>query len=655
VLKLLLRRCLQRDPRKRLRDIGDARIELEEIGAHPPEEAVDTKRFPMIWVLAICVVGCLGFLIGSIANKSGGGKLSPSPVASVIKLEPGHSLGGMRRARELNWPSRTAVTFSRDGSFIVYCGVDDNAGSDARSQLFMRHLDNLEATPIPGTEGSVTPFLSPDDRWIGFFADGMLKKVPIEGGVTQDLCEAPLPYGASWGDDESIVFNGLIGVMGLIRVSSQGGKPEILTEPDAEKREYSHRLPFHLPNERGVLFTIMRNDVDLKPRIAVLESDARNWRDLLEDASDARYIPTGHLVFLRGGNLMAVAFDLHRLEISGQPVPVISGVMHNLNFTNGDYNTGKGQFHISDSGCLVFVPGSIVPNQKNTLVWVDMNGNESPIGSITKAYSAPRLSPDGQKIVYLTRGTDWCIWAYDIARDIHRQVITERTAFWPIWTPDGNRIVFSWSDTYPENIYTVPTDGSTVMERLTTSQNGQYATSFSPDGNLLAFLEWRNSYDILIYNFRDISITSFAVAEYNELYPEFSPDGRWIAYCTKQEGRYEVYVRSSSGTGETIKVSREGGREPLWAKSGKQIFYRWGNQMWAVDVQTEAGFSPGSPRFLFEKRIGTSVPVRSYDISLDDQRFLMVREEERVPQPVTEMILIQNWFEELKKHVPTGK
>jgi Tol biopolymer transport system component len=352
---------------------------------------------------------------------------------------------------------------------------------------------------------------------------------------------------------------------------------------------------------------------------------------------------------------MAVAFDLQKLEVYGQPVPVISGVMHNLNIANGDYNTGKGHYHISDSGNLIYVPGSIFPNQNNSLVWVDHKGNETPISSHIKAYSAPRLSPDGKKIVYLTRGTDWCIWVYDIARDIHRQVVTERTAVWPIWTPDGNKIVFAWSDSYPENIYSVPTDGSTVMERLTTSQNGQYATSFSPDGNLLTFLEWRNRYDIFIYDFRDITITPFASEEYNELYPEFSPDGRWIAYCTRQEGRYEVYVRPASGSGETIKVSREGGREPLWARSGRQIFYRWGNQIWVVDVQTDAGFSPGSPRFLFKKRIGTSAPVRGYDISLDDQRFLMVREEEREPQPVTEMILIQNWFEEIKKLVPARK
>jgi serine/threonine protein kinase len=657
MIRILLRRCLQRDPRKRLHDMADARIEIEEIGFQPIEEATVTKRFTLGWILAVGAVGILiGLLIGIIVIKSGGSSLSPTPITSVIKVESGHSLDGRRRAFEFNWPNRTAMTISKNGRFIVYCAVSDDAGPEASPQLFLRELGKMEAEPIPGSEGGIAPFLSPDDRWIGFFTDGMLKKVPVEGGVTQDLCEASLPYGASWGDDESIVFNGVIGVMGLLRISSQGGEPEILTEPDPEQREYSHRLPFHLPNGKGVLFTIMRNDVDIEPRIAVLESDAGKWRTVLEDASDARYIPTGHLVFLRRGTLMAVAFDMRKLEISGQPVPVITDVMHILNIANGNYNTGKGQYHISDSGSLVFVPGSIIPNQENSLVWLDQKGNETPIGSHTKAYSAPRLSPDGQKIVYLTSGTDWCIWAYDIARDIHRQVVTERTAFCPIWTPDGNRIVFGWSDSYPENIYSVPTDGSTVMKRLTTSPNYQVPCSFSLDGNLLTFLEWRNSYDIFIYDFRDITITPFATEEYNEFCPEFSPDGRWIAYCTRREGRYEVFIRPSSGTGEIKKVSREGGIEPLWARSGKQIFYRWGRQMWAADIRTEPNFSVGSPLKLFEKSgLGFGEFFRGYDISLDDQLFLMVREEEREPQPVTEMILIQNWFEELKRLVPTER
>jgi hypothetical protein len=202
----------------------------------------------------------------------------------------------------------------------------------------------------------------------------------------------------------------------------------------------------------------------------------------------------------------------------------------------------------------------------------------------------------------------------------------------------------------------VPADGSTAMEHVTTSDNRKFASSFSPDGNSLTFLEFGENFDILIYDFRDKSTTPFAATKHREEHPGFSPDGRWIAYCSDEEGQREVYVRPSSGTGETTKVSREGGREPVWARSGKQLFYRSpsGRQMWVVDVQTKPSFSVGGPQLLFEKSgLGTSGPIRGYDISLDDQRFLMVRLEEREPQPVTEMILIQNWFEEVKRLVPT--
>ncbi len=256
---------------------------------------------------------------------------------------------------------------------------------------------------------------------------------------------------------------------------------------------------------------------------------------------------------------------------------------------------------------------------------------------------------------------EWCIWVYDITRDIHTQVVSTGLAEWPIWTPDGNHVAFSWGDPMPFNIYMVPADGSTAMERLTTSDNAQFASSFSPDGNLLAYVERgpsRETFDILIYNFQEKSSTPFAATDHTESFPEFSPDGRWIAYCSDEEGQLEVYVRPSSGAVEKTKVSRAGGLAPFWARSGKQIFFMsfdW-RQMWAADVQTRPSFSVGPPYLHIEKSgFAPHYPVRGVDISLDDRSFLTVRLEEREPQPVTEMILTQNWFEEIKRVVPTGK
>jgi serine/threonine-protein kinase len=611
----------------------------------------------LIFIAAIILVGILIYSFVIRPSHS----VAPSvPIRSVIKVEPGHSLDGMRREHEFNWPSRTAMDISKDGSFIVYCAVNDDDGSDAKPQLFFRKLSQLNAEPIPGTEGGIAPFLSPDDRWVGFWTDGMLKKVPIQGGVPQDICEAYRLFGASWGDDNTIVFSGNQGT-GLFCVSSQGGEPKILTESDSERGEYGHRLPSHLSNGKGVLFAIMRSRWDIEPSIAILEGKTKRWRLLLENASDACYIPTGHLVFLRQGTLSAIPFDLEKLDVYGQPVPIIPDVMQMLNSTNGWYNTASGQMSISDSGSLVYAPGGIIPNRKNLLVWVDQNGNEESISSHLEPYFAPRLSQDGRKILYWTLESEGQVWLYDIDRDISTPVISDGKSLCPNWTPDGKRIVFTWmSSSPPCNIYMISSDGSGVMESLITSHDDSWTGSFSPDGNLLAYVEVRGSqFDILLYDFRDKSITPFAATEHAEQYPEFSPDGRWIAYCTDQEGQFEVYIRPSSGPGETIKASRGGGLSPLWARSGKQLFYRKGlprNQIWVVEIKTEPEISLAPPRLLFEKEgYSASTPIRGYDISLDDKRFLMVKREERPLKPVTEMILIQNWFEELKRLVPTRK
>jgi len=321
--------------------------------------------------------------------------------------------------------------------------------------------------------------------------------------------------------------------------------------------------------------------------------------------------------------------------------------------------TAAGQFSISESGSLAYVSGGMVPNLKNLLVWVDHDGNVKPISSQIRHYFAPRLSSDGNRILYSTLGTKQIVGVYDIDRDINSTIITGGDNIWPLFSPKENAIVFSRQESSAHSdIFTIAAIGDTKMKRLITSQYTKYPSSFSPDGNLLAYIESKNSNDILIYDFRDESSTAFAATEYEENYPEFSPDGRWIAYCTNEEGRSEVYVRHSSGTGETIKVSRDGGRAPLWARSGKKLFYLSldYNQVWASDVLSETRLSFGSPRFLFvQSKLQGSVPVRGYDISLDDQRFLAVQREDRQPQPVTEINLIQNWFEELKRLVPTRK
>jgi serine/threonine-protein kinase len=516
----------------------------------------------------------------------------------------------------------------------------------------------MEAKPIAGTEGGFSPFLSPDDRWVGFWADGKLKKVAVDGGVPLALFDVPyFSFGSSWGADNQIIFAPRLDY-GLSRVSADGGKSETLTIFDSSKEEYGHRLPHCLPAGKGILFTIMRHPYDLQPRVAVLEPAAHKWRVLLDDAADARYITTGHLAFLRQGTLMVVPFDPDKLKVSGQPVPAVANVMQALNTGDSGYDTAAGQFSISASGSLAYVPGGILPDRMNSLVWVDHKGEAVPIASFKAPFSAPRLSPDGRRIAYRTLARERHVWVYDLHRGTATRLTSEGAAGWVTWTPDGRRLVFEWMKALLGNIYWQPADGSAPMERLSQSEYGQRPGSWSPDGATLAFVQYHpdSGWDILLLHMRDRKVAPFLNSRFYEGCPEFSPDGRWIAYASDESGRREVYVQPFPAREGKWQVSNEGGTEPLWSRNGRQLFYRRPDQVWAVDVQTGSGFAASRPRLLFERPgYGVNQPIREWDISLDGQRFLMVKLDERKPQPVTELVLVQNWFEELKRLVPTGK
>ena len=653
-IKVLLRRCLEKDPRKRLHDIADARIEIEGPAAYPPEAETALRRSsrPLLAVSAVVIL-LAGILIGRLLIRHP--QRHPSLVTATVKVEPGYRLDGL--TMEMERPSRRAMAISNDGTFVVYSAIEENAGIQANPRLFLRRMDRLEAKPITGTDGGINPFLSPDSRWVGFWADNKLKKVLVEGGVPTELCDtSPLLYGVDWGPDNTIVFSDG-GIAGLSKVSAAGGKPELLTNPDPKREEINHRLPSWLPNGKAVLFTAMRHGWDTQPRLCLLRPDTREWRVLLQDAADARYIPTGHLVFMRKGTLMAVRFDLAGMEIIGQPVALVANVIQA--FSVGSWNhTGVGQFAISDAGSLIYATGGIVPDPKDSLVWVDERGGERPVNDKQFPYFAPRLSPDGQRIAYSAVGLKRQIFVYDLNRGTNSALTGEGRAIYPIWTPDSKRLLFAWHKSLAQNLFWQPYDGSSSMERLTTSDHVQRPGSCSSDGKTVAFVEYltNTNADIVLLDVPSGHVTPFLHSQFNEKFPDFSPDGRWLAYTSDESKRDEIYIRAFPGPGVKQQVSSEGGEEPLWSRNGKQLFYRWMDQMWVVDVRADGGFATSKPRLLFEKPgYGQGLPTRAYDLSLDGKRFLMVKEEQRKPSPVTEMILVQNWFEELKRLEPAGK
>jgi hypothetical protein len=479
----------------------------------------------------------------------------------------------------------------------------------------------------------------------------------VEGGVPAVLCDVPLPFGFSWGADNQIVFAPRES-SGLSRISDAGGKEEVLSRPDRSKGEFAYRLPHCLPAGKGILFTIMRRDKDVHPCVAVMELATRKWRVLLEDAADARYIATGQLAFLRRGTLMVVPFDLGRLEVTGQLVPAVANIAQALNTGNSDWDTAAGQFSISASGLMAYASGGILPDLKNSLVWVDRLGEAEPIASFKAPFFAPRLSPDGRRIAYCVLGMEEEVWIFDRNRGTATRLTSEGSAGWVTWTPDGRRVAFCLAQTAVASIYWQPVDGSSPMERLTQSEYGQFPASWSADGETLALLEGSGDshWHIHLLNVRDRQVRPYLNSRFDETYPEFSPDGRWMAYASDESGRQEVYVQSFPRGGGKWQISGEGGNQPLWARNGKQLLYRSPGKVWSVDVQTGSAFSATKPRLLFEQSgYVHGGPIRTWDISPDGERFLMVKVEERKPQPVTEMVLVQNWFDELRRLTSANK
>ena len=627
---------------------GEGRSEAAGIAGPAGKGPVGVSRRVLRRVVAVAASLTLvaGVVAGGLLMAWWRPVVAPGLLVSTIDLEPGYVLASRNSSADI--PTRTAMAISSDGSFVVYCAKRGDAGG---RRLFRRRLSDLRATPIAGTDGAQAPFLSPDDRRVGFVAGSQLKWVPIDGG-TATVLSSPVayPFGASWGADDYIAFSA---VRGLDRVHRGGGTAETLTErlPD----EYHHRLPHYLPRDKGVLFTVTRLPNDPHPRIAVVDGTHRA-RIVLDDAADAQYVATGHLVFVRQGALMAVRFDLDRLRTIGQAIATGIGVAQALNAPSSTEETDAGQFAVSGSGALVYVAGGIVPDDQHSLVWVTQDGRE--VGRavpFTAPFRSARLSPDGQKIAYAVSGMKTQVGICDVNGGAPSRLTNEGVVNFAIWTPDGQRMVFGLSTSGPPNLYERPVDQSTppVLIAADRSCTGQGPGSFSPDGDL-AF--WRQYPDgtqqILMRDRRSGAITVFVKGQAGEslMYPEFSRDGRWLAYTSSESGRPEVYVRAYPQGGKW-QVSSGGGAEPLWARDGKRLFYRAAGQVWAVDLEPAAGLRPGKARPLFQQadRYLSIGPGRTWDLSLDGQRFLMVKREEVRPQPVSQMVLVQNWTRELER------
>ena len=634
----LLRRCLRKDARDRLRDIGDARIEIDDIQLAPNTPATSTpkrSRPPIAWLapaLAGLVMG--GLAVWAVLGSGRGATLPQGGLTRLHAELPDKTMLSLGRG--------SAVALSPDGSTLVFVAV-----GSSQPQLFTRALDRFNSTPLPGTEGATNPFFSPDGKWVGFFAGGRLKKVALSGGQPVTVCDAPNARGQAWAVDDFIYFTPTSG-SGVWRVAATGGTPEEITK--RQKGEFSHRWPQVLPDGKTILFTVW-NDTGFEAAQVVAQSLATGERrTVVTGGSYARYLPgdktnAGYLVYARASGLLAAPFDTTSLQVTASPVPILDGVVTNL--------SGGAHFAFSSSGSLAYVAGGLSESTR-VIALVDRSGTARTLTTIRGMSLDYQVSPDGKRLVRSNpAGPNRDIWIHDLERDTATRLTDGDNSSRPIWTPDGKYVAFS-AGLPDANIFWKAADGTGNEERLTTSPHTQFAGSFSPDGKLLVYIEYHptSAPDIWMVSLEgDRTPRKFLQTPYVENEVALSPDGRWLAYQSNESGRFEIYVQPFPSGGRKLQISTDGGSTPQWSRNGREILYRNQNRMMAVAVRPGQASTASAVELVADKPLalfeGGYEPV--FSLTPDD-RFVMIRNLTEEVRPTAVQVVL-GWVDELKRGV----
>jgi Tol biopolymer transport system component/predicted Ser/Thr protein kinase len=644
----LLRRCLEKDPKRRLRDIADAMALVDDVG--PAKTAPSRSRLGMI-ASAVAVVAVLVAIVGWwYATR-------PAPLRPLVRLNaeisadtPLAGAGGV-------------VALSPDGTRLALILRD----ADGKVRLHTRLLEQNQATALAGTENAFSPFFSPDGEWIGFFADDKLKKISVQGGAAVTLCDAPDPDGASWGDDGNIVaaLNGRAG--GLWRVPSSGGTPVPLTK--LNPGEVTHRWPQVLPGSQAVLFTastVLGNYDEANIDAFSLRTGER--KTVQHGGFFPRYLATssggGHLVYLHQSTLFAVPFNPGRLALAGVPAPILEDV------SGGAGGGGLFAFGGAPSG-----PGTFVYLAATELglpiSWLDSAGKTQPLHAPPGFYYSLRFSPDGKRLAFALAGsTGVDIWVKDLDRDT-----TSRLSFLagmnrlPVWTPDGKSIVFRSENSPAPGLYWIRADGSGETQRLSDGKLDEWPFSFSPDGKRLAFSANGNggSPDIFTapiegdpgrgtLGVRLGKPELFLGTPFGEGHSMFSPDGRWLAYTSDESGTSEVYVRPFPGPGGRSQISKGGGLFPLWSRDGRELLFQTlDGRVMAVGYSAKGdSFDAGKPRVWSEARLLKVAGMPVYDLAPDGKRLAAMLASDPAGGEPTHLTFLLNFFDELRRRAPAG-
>jgi len=661
-LDRVLRKCLAKSPDDRWQSARDLRDELEWIAGPPVETHIkpaSARSSRTLFLLGSALIAMLVLGLWTF-RRSGGATSAPGGVTRLLMaLNPAEALLGPPEINQQERPSRTALVWTPDGQALIFSGI--RAGIQ---QLFLRRIDQLEATPINGTEGAVAPFVSPDGHWIGFWAHGELKKVPAAGGPPVSICKSRIISAATWGDGDTIFFNqgeDINGQEGIWRVSASGGAAVSVASPDTAKGAYSYRLPQVLPGGKTLLFTVTRAAQFMgNGQIAALSLETGKQK-IITDGADARYVAPGYLVFMRMGALFAAPFDPRKAALTGEAEGILDGVMQSAQGPTYDTDIGAGQFSVSSTGSLAYVPGGVFSEDLRSLVWVDRGGAVTPIDMPPRVYWAPRLSRDGRRLAVYSRGAEGRVWIHDFSSGATTPLTDPGgTSDFPVWGPDDHHVTFAQDN--PSNLFWREDDAGSPVARLATSTDAQAPNAWSPDGAHLAITQTdpRMGSHIWVLSFKDghSTLNPWLTSPFQETCADFSPDGRWLAYTSNESGRNEVYVAPYPGPGSRYPVSNKGGECPAWSRDGHEISY-WVESgsspvqgtMMAAAVSYKSGEFAAAPRKLFEGDFWLTFPGRGYDVSADGRRFVMVQPRRLATHPVTQIVIVGNWTQELTRLV----